>query len=172
MFCSHQSPPTELKSANEAGPSVPPDTEEPIQSLSEDGLDRIEVSNDVHVVKEIETIVDKTDDWDENQIEYGPSPVCVCLRLRPMTKLERNRRSRSCIEVHEGGREFTVDSPLDGEYDFCFDHVFDIDSNQEEVYETVGAPIVDQLLGGVNCAVMVYGLAGSGKSHTLAGKLP
>lgn len=60
---------------------------------------------------------------DESEIDVGPSPVQVCLRLRPMTKLERNRRSRSCIEVHDGSRNFTVDSPLDGEYDFCYDHV-------------------------------------------------
>jgi hypothetical protein len=133
---------------------------------------RSDVSSLVGTHRPIATVEDKTDDWDEKQIEVGPAPVCVCLRLRPMTKLERNRRSKSCIEVHEGGREFTVDSPLDGEYDFCFDHVFDVESNQEDVYETVGAPIVDQLLGGVNCAVMVYGLTGSGKSHTLAGKLP
>ncbi|KAI2506838.1 hypothetical protein MHU86_7623 [Fragilaria crotonensis] len=138
------------------------------------GLDmtRTEVSNSVSTAISTAVIEDNSDDWDENRIEVLPSPVCVCLRLRPMTKLERNRRSRSCIEVHEGGREFTVDSPLDGEYDFCFDHVFDTESTQEEVYETVGAPIVDHLLGGVNCAVMVYGLAGSGKSHTLSGKLP
>jgi hypothetical protein len=130
------------------------------------------VGNTLLNLNPISAVEENTDDWDENRIEIGPSPVCVCLRLRPMTKLERNRRSRSCIEVHEGGREFTVDSPLDGEYDFCFDHVFDTDSTQEEVYDTVGAPIVDNLLGGINCAVMVYGLTGSGKSHTLAGKLP
>ena len=139
-----------------------------------EGVDmpRGEVSNSVPNTKPIAVVDNNIDDWDEHRIELLPTPVCVCLRLRPMTKLERNRRSRSCIEVHEGGREFTVDSPLDGEYDFCFDHVFDTESTQEDVYETVGAPIVDHLLSGVNCAVMVYGLAGSGKSHTLSGKLP
>lgn len=138
----------------------------------ENDTSRSDVSSNVGTDRKLATVEKKTDEWDEKQIEIGAAPVCVCLRLRPMTKLERNRRSKSCIEVHEGGREFTVDSPLDGEYDFCFDHVFDVDSNQEDVYETVGAPIVDQLLGGVNCAVMVYGLTGSGKSHTLAGRLP
>lgn len=143
-----------------------------VENVSEPGMDRNEVTDIISSVGPINVIEEKTDDWDENFIEIGPSPVCVCLRLRPMTKLEKNRRSRKCIVLHEGGREFTVESPLDGEYDFCFDHVFDCDSTQEEVYETVGAPIVDYLLGGVNCAVMVYGLSGSGKSHTLAGKLP
>lgn len=65
-------------------------------------------------------------DWggdDATMLATGPTAIQVCLRLRPMTRLERNRRSRSCIEVDEDSRNFTVDSPLDGEYDFCFDHV-------------------------------------------------
>ena len=121
---------------------------------------------------DIDKIKEENDPWDEPDEDIGPAPIAVYLRLRPMTKLELNRRSRSCIEVHEGDREFTVDSPLDGEYDFSFDHVFDVDSSQEDVYETVGVSIVDSLLQGINCSVMAYGLSGSGKTHTLTGKLP
>lgn len=40
------------------------------------------------------------------------------------------------------------------------------------MYETIGISLVMNLLSGINCAVMVYGLTGSGKSHTLSGKLP
>lgn len=120
----------------------------------------------------VDIIKEENDPWEEPDEEISPAPVRVCLRLRPMTKLERNRRSRSCIEVHEGNRQFTVDSPLDGEYDFCFDDVFNVDSPQKEVYESVGISLVDSLLQGVNCAVMAYGLSGSGKTHLLTGKLP
>ena len=66
-----------------------------------------------------------------------------------------------------------------GEYQFwhgalltTHQQVFDVDSSQLDVYETVGLSIVENLVAGVNCAVMVYGLTGSGKSHTLSGKLP
>ena len=137
----------------------------PTQNLDDNDI----APNSVHMVDE-----EVEDPWDEPHpdIEIGPCPVKVCLRLRPMTKLERNRRSKNCIEVHDGNREFTVDSPIDGEYDFCFDNVFDVDCNQEDVYETVGVSIVEHIMAGINCAVMVYGLTGSGKTHTLAGKLP
>lgn len=47
----------------------------------------------------------------------------VFLRLRPMNKLEQSRRSKNCIELHEDTTVITVDSPLEGEYDFVFDHV-------------------------------------------------
>lgn len=51
------------------------------------------------------------------------SSIQVYLRLRPMSKLETSRRSRSCIELEEDNKQFFVDSPLDGEYDFCYDKV-------------------------------------------------
>ena len=47
----------------------------------------------------------------------------VFLRLRPINKLEQSRRSKNCIELHEDPTLVTVDSPLQGEYDFTFDHV-------------------------------------------------
>ena len=47
----------------------------------------------------------------------------VCLRIRPMSKLETSRRSRDCIAVHKDSQKVTVDSPLDGKYDFTYDKV-------------------------------------------------
>ena len=47
----------------------------------------------------------------------------VFLRLRPINKLEQSRRSKNCIELHEDPTLVTVDSPLEGEYDYTFDHV-------------------------------------------------
>jgi hypothetical protein len=47
----------------------------------------------------------------------------VFLRLRPMNKLETSRRSKNCVELDNDSRCIRVDSPLEGEYDFFFDHV-------------------------------------------------
>ena len=49
--------------------------------------------------------------------------VRVCLRIRPMNKLETSRRSRDCINLREDSQSFTVDSPLDGKYQFKYDKV-------------------------------------------------
>ena len=52
------------------------------------------------------------------------SGIKVCLRLRPMNRLETSRRSRNCIDIHNGGKGMTVDSALDGaQFDFAFDKV-------------------------------------------------
>jgi len=99
--------------------------------------------------------------------------IRVSLRLRPMNKLEQSRRSRNCVEVHPPGlygtTELTVDSPLEGEYDFNFDQVFESDASQAAVYAHAGAPFAKKLIGGFNCAIIVYGQSGSGKTYTMLG---
>ena len=114
---------------------------------------------------------DSTRGDDELPQEDG-SNVRVCLRLRPMSKLEMSRRSRSCIEVNDASKTFTVDSHLDGEYDFCYDQVFDTTASQAAIYADAGHPVASDLLSGINCAIMVCGLSSSGRTHTLMGTLP
>lgn len=94
--------------------------------------------------------------------------IKVCLRLRPMNKLEESRRSRNCVEVHEN-KTITVNSPLDGEFDCSFNWVFNESAGQKLVYEHSASHIPSQLLAGYNCAVIAYGQTGSGKTHTMIG---
>lgn len=56
--------------------------------------------------------------------------IRVCLRIRPINKLEQSRRSRSCMTVPTDdadgnglGSAISVDSPLEGEFKFMFDKV-------------------------------------------------
>ena len=60
--------------------------------------------------------------------------IRVCLRLRPVNKLEESRRSKNCLTTGNnsgdyyggdagGGEKVLVDSPLEGEFDFEFDKV-------------------------------------------------
>jgi len=96
----------------------------------------------------------------------------VCLRLRPTNKYERSRRSRNCVEVHEEQTSLTVNSPLEGEFDFSFDKVFPETASQKAVYEFSGSDVAQDLLSGINCAVIAYGQTGSGKTHTMMGAPP
>ena len=50
-------------------------------------------------------------------------PLSVSLRLRPQNRLEVAMRGRNCASVHKGRTSLTVESPLEGEYDFSFDRV-------------------------------------------------
>lgn len=52
---------------------------------------------------------------------------------------------------------------------FTFDHVFDIDSSQELVYDIVGKPAVNSTLEGYNTTIFAYGQTGTGKTYTMEG---
>ncbi|CAH2980295.1 unnamed protein product [Chilo suppressalis] len=52
---------------------------------------------------------------------------------------------------------------------YVYDRVFGEDSTQEEVYEAVCAPLVDDTLRGFAGAIFAYGATGAGKTHTMTG---
>lgn len=53
---------------------------------------------------------------------------------------------------------------------FTLDHVFDTESNQHDVYNLVGKPVIEDVLNGYNGTIFAYGQTGSGKTHTMMGK--
>jgi len=55
------------------------------------------------------------------------------------------------------------------EISFMYDYVFDINSNQEEVFEQVGYPVLNNIVEGFNGTIMAYGQTSSGKTHTMQG---
>ena len=75
---------------------------------------------------EVSAAIPENDDQEENNIDpdddSSSQNVKVCLRLRPMNKLEESRRSRHCVEVREH-TSITVNSPLDGSFDCDFNRV-------------------------------------------------
>lgn len=52
---------------------------------------------------------------------------------------------------------------------FTFDRTFGQDSRQCDVYHTVVAPLIEEVLRGYNCTVFAYGQTGTGKTHTMVG---
>jgi hypothetical protein len=52
---------------------------------------------------------------------------------------------------------------------FMYDHVFDMDSTQDEVFEKVGDPVLNNIIDGFNGTIMAYGQTSSGKTHTMQG---
>ena len=54
---------------------------------------------------------------------------------------------------------------------FTFDKVFGMYSRQEEVFDSMVRPIVDECLEGFNCTIFAYGQTGTGKTHTMEGNI-
>jgi len=44
-------------------------------------------------------------------------------------------------------------------------------SRQEEVFDSMVRPIVDECLEGFNCTIFAYGQTGTGKTHTMEGNI-
>ncbi|CAM9695752.1 unnamed protein product, partial [Sphacelaria rigidula] len=50
---------------------------------------------------------------------------------------------------------------------FVFDHAFTPQCGQQEVYESIAAPVVDGAIEGLHGLIMAYGQTASGKSYTM-----
>eukprot|EP00803_Ostreobium_quekettii_P011013 evm.model.scf_946.1 EVM.evm.TU.scf_946.1 scf_946:6400-16587(+) len=100
----------------------------------------------------------------------GPPPpppkrmhLRVCVRLRPISPddsplVETENRLLRIRDPHRGHAS-----------EFVFDQLFPSSAGQEFVYQAVGAPLVEHVLGGYNACVFAYGQTGSGKTHSMFG---
>lgn len=106
--------------------------------------------------KEVATAGDKS-----GALSHPDPPVKVTVRIRPANEFER-----------VGDRivkKVSSDSLTVGDRKFTFDSVFDASSSQEDIFQTVGVPLVQSALAGYNTSVLTYGQSGSGKTYTMWG---
>ena len=96
--------------------------------------------------------------------------IVVCSRFRPMNANEKGRGSEDQVQIHEDGQGVTVTQGHDKQaHTFTFDRAFGPDSEQSDVYDHTGRPIVDDVLEGYYGTVFAYGQTGSGKTFTMEG---
>lgn len=97
---------------------------------------------------------------------FDSSEFAAC---RPTNERERLIRSQEMVEVHLP-REIVV-KQLESKTTkkFTFDRAFGPESKQSEVYNSVVAPLIEEVLAGYNCTVFAYGQTGTGKTHTMVG---
>ncbi|UJR33209.1 hypothetical protein I4U23_020664 [Adineta vaga] len=98
--------------------------------------------------------------------------VQVIARPRPLSDNEKSQNLTSCLNVNGTRREIIVNCKTTATRFFNYDHVFGFQTTQQDVYKTVVAPIVDEVLKGYSSTIFAYGQTGSGKTHTMLGKFP
>jgi hypothetical protein len=108
----------------------------------------------------------------------GTKRVAVAVRVRPVLRngvshahaQERfeldavTRLSDTMLRVEQKKQDEACRSST-----FTFDHIFDQESTQLEVYEEAVVDLVDAALCGNNATILAYGQTGSGKTHTVLG---
>jgi hypothetical protein len=83
-------------------------------------------------------------------------------------------RIRSSSQPAEASSDVSV---VDGQPDkvrakdlqFNLDHAFGSDAKQAEVFNVIGAPLVQRITDGYNACIIAYGQTGSGKTYTMLG---
>ncbi|XP_060180872.1 kinesin-like protein KIN-12B isoform X1 [Lycium barbarum] len=89
------------------------------------------------------------------------SGVKVIVRMRPPTKDEE--------EGEIVAQKVSNDSLSIAGHSFTFDSIADVQSTQLDIFQLVGAPLVENCLAGFSSSVFAYGQTGSGKTYTLWG---
>lgn len=84
--------------------------------------------------------------------------IRVAIRCRPMSKNEI-RDSRECVVkmVHDKGEILIQKSTDEVPKVFTFDHVYDWNSKQENVFAEIAYPIIENVMEGYNGTIFAYG---------------
>lgn len=91
--------------------------------------------------------------------------IKVMCRIRPFNDSEVTRGDKFIAKVQGDDTVVIASKP------YVFDHVFQSNTTQENVYNACAKKIVKDVLEGYNGTIFAYGQTSSGKTHTMEGKL-
>ncbi|XP_072236828.1 kinesin-like protein KIF18A [Leuresthes tenuis] len=116
------------------------------------------------------------------------SHVKVVVRVRPTNENEKRENCRNVVQVVDNHmlifdpkeedmscfgsqrvRNRNLNKKANKDLKFVFDHVFDENSTQEDIFENTTKGVLDGVMNGFNCTVFAYGATGAGKTHTMLG---
>uniref|UniRef100_UPI003AABBDE1 kinesin-like protein KIF21B n=1 Tax=Centroberyx gerrardi TaxID=166262 RepID=UPI003AABBDE1 len=89
--------------------------------------------------------------------------VKVSLRIRPQMAKEKIEGCHVCTLVTPGEPQVL----LGKDKAFTYDFVFDIDSEQQHIYQACVHKLIEGCFEGYNATVFAYGQTGSGKTYTM-----
>eukprot|EP00756_Hemistasia_phaeocysticola_P009609 Hpha_TRINITY_DN14925_c0_g9::TRINITY_DN14925_c0_g9_i1::g.145004::m.145004/K10396/KIF5; kinesin family member 5 len=96
--------------------------------------------------------------------------VQVCVRFRPANDREGAQGGGDKVVAEFSGDEVKFQSEGHAQpRRFTYDSAFQPSVGQEEVFDSIGRPTVDNILKGYNATVLAYGQTGSGKTHSMMG---
>ncbi|KAM9824230.1 kinesin-like protein KIF21A [Neosynchiropus ocellatus] len=95
----------------------------------------------------------------------GPdeSSVRVALRIRPQLAKEKIEGCHICTYVMPGEPQVV----LGNDKSFTYDHVFDINTQQDAIYTNCTESLIEGCFEGYNATIFAYGQTGSGKTYTM-----
>uniref|UniRef100_A0A3Q3XHY5 Kinesin-like protein n=1 Tax=Mola mola TaxID=94237 RepID=A0A3Q3XHY5_MOLML len=116
------------------------------------------------------------------------SHVKVVIRVRPTNDIEKRENCRNVVQVVDNHmlifdpkevdtscfgsrrvRNRNINKRANKDLKFVFDHVFNENATQVDIFENTTKAVLDGVMNGFNCTVFAYGATGAGKTHTMLG---
>lgn len=95
--------------------------------------------------------------------------IQVAIRIRPLNSKEvHESQGKKCLNVNKANKSISI-SINSNTKNFSFDYIGDEDTSQDEIFESIGKPIVNSCLCGYNGSIFAYGQTGAGKTYTIMG---
>eukprot|EP00818_Percolomonas_sp_WS_P000362 CAMPEP_0117451956 /NCGR_PEP_ID=MMETSP0759-20121206/9309_1 /TAXON_ID=63605 /ORGANISM="Percolomonas cosmopolitus, Strain WS" /LENGTH=1026 /DNA_ID=CAMNT_0005244641 /DNA_START=33 /DNA_END=3113 /DNA_ORIENTATION=- len=93
------------------------------------------------------------------------SSVRVVLRIRPLS----NPNTSAALSIPPNQQPFprVIQTATNSQY--TFDYVASPSVTQQQLFESIGSPVIDSCLDGFNGTIFCYGQTGSGKTYTMTG---
>lgn len=103
--------------------------------------------------------------------------IRVVIRKRPINQRECEMGQRDILTA-DGWNQISVHEPKTKVdltkytelHTFKFDHVFNEEASNQEIYEYTARPLVRDVFCGISAAIFAYGQTGAGKSYTMMEK--
>ena len=98
-----------------------------------------------------------------SEIKLSKKGTNVYVRFRPDNYKEEIEGTQ-CIDYFPDLKTVAVEN-----HSFRFKRIFPGETSQDQLFLSVGVPLVEPMMDGYNCGVLAYGQTGSGKTYTLFG---
>ncbi|OQS07359.1 kinesin [Thraustotheca clavata] len=102
-----------------------------------------------------------------NMVQELQGNIRVLCRFRPISKSEIANGSK-VVAKFNGHEEVSITGDKGKSKSYEFEHVFDMQSTQDQVFAQV-KPLITSVLDGFNVCIFAYGQTGSGKTFTMSG---
>lgn len=101
----------------------------------------------------------------------GGENIRVVIRCRDLLPYEAERGDKAVSKLDLATNQVIVNHPIGDPDVFAFDGVYNNTFTQRDIFLQEVQPLADAVIQGYNATVFAYGQSGSGKTHTMTGKL-
>ena len=95
--------------------------------------------------------------------------VQVSVRVRPFLDDVKKDPTSPIESIDKKNGSISISKEYDKK-NFTFDHIYPMDSNQEEIFNDTSKEVVKSVLKGYNGTIFAYGQTGTGKTYTMVGE--